>query len=192
MTAEVAKSSRRTQPRDKVPSRGSKPGERRGGREKGTPNKVTKDIREAITQLLETCAPRMADWLERVAKDDPAKALDLALKAAEYAIPKLSRAEVNTRARLSLEDLIAGSDGEHGEPLPQLQQTYANQPVAEAERVPAMGAVTTAPTSASPPEHVPAAEPGAVTVTIRRSIPPPPPRAASSYGGNGSEPYNPL
>lgn len=30
--------------------RGSKPGERRGGRQKGTPNKATADIREAAQQ----------------------------------------------------------------------------------------------------------------------------------------------
>jgi len=29
-------------------SRGSKPGERRGGRQKGTPNKMTQDAKEAI------------------------------------------------------------------------------------------------------------------------------------------------
>jgi hypothetical protein len=32
---------------------GSKPGERRGGRQKGTPNKVTRTLREAILQALE-------------------------------------------------------------------------------------------------------------------------------------------
>ncbi|MFT4197506.1 MAG: hypothetical protein QM601_06280 [Pseudoxanthomonas sp.] len=75
-------------------NRGSKPGERRGGRQPGTPNRVTSDIREALKQLLEQAAPKMAGWLERVAAEDPAKALDLALKAAEYAVPKLSRASI--------------------------------------------------------------------------------------------------
>ena len=32
---------------------GSKPGERRGGRQKGTPNKITRTLREAILQALE-------------------------------------------------------------------------------------------------------------------------------------------
>jgi hypothetical protein len=32
---------------------GSKPGERRGGRQKGTPNKVTRTLREAILQALD-------------------------------------------------------------------------------------------------------------------------------------------
>lgn len=105
MTAEQAKKSRRTQARN--PGRGSKPGERRGGRAKGTPNKATKDIREAIRELLEQSAPKMGKWLERVATTDPGKAIDLALKAAEYAIPKLSRATVNVDGQGGLEALVS-------------------------------------------------------------------------------------
>ena len=81
-----------------------------GGRKKGTPNKVTKDIREAIGEMLEGCADRMGEWLDRVAAEDPAKALDLALKASEYAIPKLSRAEVKTEDAGLAERLRAAAD----------------------------------------------------------------------------------
>lgn len=34
-------------------ARGSKPGERRGGRKKGTPNKVTRTVREAIERAFD-------------------------------------------------------------------------------------------------------------------------------------------
>lgn len=43
MTAEVAKSS----------NRGSKPGERRGGRQKGTPNKLTALAKDVIAQAFD-------------------------------------------------------------------------------------------------------------------------------------------
>ena len=33
--------------------RGSKPGERRGGRKRGTPNKLTSDVKSAIVEALE-------------------------------------------------------------------------------------------------------------------------------------------
>ena len=56
----------------------------------------------------------MGEWLERVAETDPAKALDLALKAAEYAIPKLSRVDMPGGRGPTLEDLIVGS---HGNPF---------------------------------------------------------------------------
>lgn len=46
--------------------RGSQPGERRGGRTKGTPNKLTKDVREAILQVAEGLggAEGMLSWAQ--------------------------------------------------------------------------------------------------------------------------------
>lgn len=65
-----------------------------GGRQAGTPNKVTREFRETVTRLLESNAENVALWLERVAADDPDKALQRLAQLAEYAAPKLSRAEV--------------------------------------------------------------------------------------------------
>lgn len=73
---------------------GAKPGERRGGRRKGTPNKVTREFRETVRLLLERNADNVEAWLAEVAADDPARALDLLAKLAEFAAPKLSRSEV--------------------------------------------------------------------------------------------------
>lgn len=71
------------------------------GRPKGTPNKVTTEFRETVKRLLESNADNMGRWLTMVAegdgtdngKPDPAKALDLLAKLAEYAAPKLARTE---------------------------------------------------------------------------------------------------
>lgn len=75
---------------------GAKKGDVRNpnGRPKGTPNKTTLVFKEALNNLLELAAPQMVEWLERVAKDDPAKALDQIGKLAEYVHPKLGRTEV--------------------------------------------------------------------------------------------------
>lgn len=75
----------------------------------GSLNKSTEQVRRAVSELLQMSAPRMIDWLEIVAsgqktklpdgseawliKPEPAKAVDLVLKAAEYHIPKLARVE---------------------------------------------------------------------------------------------------
>lgn len=67
------------------------------GRPKGTPNKSTAIVREAIANLLERNAPNMDKWLNEVAQDDPYKALDLMNKLSEYHIPKLARTEVTGR-----------------------------------------------------------------------------------------------
>jgi hypothetical protein len=74
--------------------RGSAPGERRGGRAKGTPNKVTQDFRETVRKLLEANTENVSIWLAQVAEDNPAKALDLLTGLAEYAAPKLARTEL--------------------------------------------------------------------------------------------------
>ena len=92
MTSKVVKSADRPKP----PAAGK-------GRVKGTPNKVTTEFRETVTRLLESNAENMGRWLTLVAegdgtdnpygKPDPAKALDLLAKLAEFAAPKLARTE---------------------------------------------------------------------------------------------------
>lgn len=72
-----------------------------GGRAKGTPNKVTQEFRDTVRKLLEDNAGNVGRWLTLVAegdgtdngKPDPAKALDLLAKLAEFAAPKLNRTE---------------------------------------------------------------------------------------------------
>ena len=48
---------------------GAKPGERRGGRRKGTPNKVTADLKEAIQNAFTKVGGE--DYLVRVARKSP-------------------------------------------------------------------------------------------------------------------------
>ena len=67
------------------------------GRPKGIPNKVTTEFRDTVRQLLEDNAGNVGIWIAQVANGhpgappDPAKALDLLAKLAEYAAPKLGR-----------------------------------------------------------------------------------------------------
>lgn len=72
----------------------------RGGRPKGSPNKATADARLAFKNLMDKNTPKMQAWLDEVAKEDPARAMELVLKLAEYVLPKLQRQE------------LVGKDGE--------------------------------------------------------------------------------
>jgi hypothetical protein len=75
-------------------------GYKTGGRQPGSPNKVTREFRETVRLLLEKNADNVEVWLERVAdgyddvKPNPEKALGLLAQLAEFAAPKLARTEV--------------------------------------------------------------------------------------------------
>ena len=60
---------------------------------------VTREI-WGFKNLVEKNTPKMQKWLDEVAMEDPAKAMELVLKLAEYVLPKLQRQE------------LTGSDGE--------------------------------------------------------------------------------
>lgn len=64
------------------------------GRPAGRANKITEELREAFAQLLGNKLPEFEEWLDRVAEQDPAKALDLAVKISERFVPTLARQEI--------------------------------------------------------------------------------------------------
>ncbi len=81
------------------------------GRPKGKPNKATLEFKEKLNDLLEQSAPKMAKWLEVIAKEDPAKAFEILSKFTEYIHPKLSRADVNMEATVkTISDQLADLD----------------------------------------------------------------------------------
>lgn len=64
------------------------------GRPKGSQNKATTAVRESITAFVENNASKVQELFDKVAKDSPAKALDLYTRLAEFVIPKRNRTEI--------------------------------------------------------------------------------------------------
>jgi hypothetical protein len=64
----------------------------KGGRPKGSPNRATADVRAAIASFALANVEHMGEWLNAI--EDPAKKMDLYLRAIEYHIPKLGRTEL--------------------------------------------------------------------------------------------------
>ena len=62
---------------------------------KGTPNKTTKELRNAFQYFVENNVTQFQDWIERVAENNPAKAIELVSSLGEYILPKLSRTEID-------------------------------------------------------------------------------------------------
>lgn len=62
---------------------------------KGSPNKATRNAREAIARLVDGNAERMQGWLDQIAADQgPAAAWRCMIDVIEYHVPKLARTEL--------------------------------------------------------------------------------------------------
>jgi hypothetical protein len=64
------------------------------GSRRGVPNKTTKEIRDSFQFFIENNVPKFQEWIEEVAKTNPAKAIELVTSLGEYILPKLSRTEI--------------------------------------------------------------------------------------------------
>jgi hypothetical protein len=72
------------------------------GRPKGSANKATAAVREAIARFAENNVGQLQSWLEKTAEKNPDKAADLFLRALEYHIPKLARTETTVEGEVTL------------------------------------------------------------------------------------------
>src|SRR6185437_10300413 len=75
-----------------VASRPRRP--KHGGRQKGTPNRITVDLRRALRDLADANASRVQEWLDRVAEADPAEAMRLWLALLRFVTPTLQAAAI--------------------------------------------------------------------------------------------------
>lgn len=106
-----------------------------GGRQRGTPNRVTADIRHALRDLAEGNAHLVQGWLDRVAESDPAEALRLWLALLRFVTPTLQAAAIaditpkstsHRLAQLSDEELLAIL---HSAPIPPRRETTVAVPI---------------------------------------------------------------
>ena len=80
------------------------------GRPKGVPNKATMQAREAIAAFVDGNAHRLAEWLDRIALDNPKAAFDCFQSVIEYHIPKLARTEHTGMDGDNIKVSLAGED----------------------------------------------------------------------------------
>lgn len=70
-------------------------GKKTGGRQKGSQNAVTRDIKESFKQFVDGNFKYVQNWLDRVAETDPDKALNLYLQFSERILGKVSSANID-------------------------------------------------------------------------------------------------
>lgn len=83
-------------------------------RKKGEVNKVTKDIKQAFKKLVEDNIDNMEKWLNRVAVNNPEKALRILIDLSPYIVPKLATTELKVEHTQQY-DLTKLTDSELGE-----------------------------------------------------------------------------
>lgn len=62
-------------------------------RTKGAEGKTNAGAKALFRAILDRKSHHVENWLDQAAEQDPARALDLLLKLAEYVMPKLARTE---------------------------------------------------------------------------------------------------
>lgn len=94
--------------------KGSRPGERRGGRQKGTPNRVSKNtiLREAIRSVIKEGETPL-EYLLRIMRDpneNDARRLDAAKAAVAFVHPKLATVmhQGDDQAPLTVREVYTG------------------------------------------------------------------------------------
>jgi len=72
------------------------------GRQAGSTNKSTEQIKRAYTDLVEGNLNNIQDWLNRVAEVDPKGALDFLIKLSPFVIPKKTETDITIENPLKI------------------------------------------------------------------------------------------
>ena len=72
------------------------------GRPKGVPNRATKDIKQHYANLISGNLDSIQGWLDRVAQEDPGKAIDLLIRLSPFVIPKNVSQEITFESPINI------------------------------------------------------------------------------------------
>jgi hypothetical protein len=75
------------------------------GRPPGALNRSTEEMKLTIARAVNSTLNTITKDLEEIKKRDPEKAMDLALKLMEYALPKLSRTEMKAEIEQKIQQI---------------------------------------------------------------------------------------
>jgi hypothetical protein len=75
------------------------------GRPKGAINRSTEMMKLTIARAVDNTLNTLSADLEKIRKDDPERAIELALKLMEYTLPKLSRTEMKAEIEQKIQSI---------------------------------------------------------------------------------------
>jgi len=76
-----------------------------GGRQKGTPNKTTSEIKEMITALVGTQMEKWPVVLDKMMKEDPAEAMRITGRLIDYVLPKQTKIDLEGELKHKIEKI---------------------------------------------------------------------------------------
>lgn len=76
-----------------------------GGRQKGTPNKTTAQIKEMIVSLVGTQMEKWPVELEKMMRRDPAEAMKITGRLIDYVLPKQTKMELEGELKTKIESI---------------------------------------------------------------------------------------
>ena len=89
-----------------------------GGRVKGSVNKTTAELKQIITQVVGNQLDRLEGDLDKIRRQNPAKAVEIAAKLIDYVLPKQTKMEIEGELKTKIESITVninhtGSESKH-------------------------------------------------------------------------------
>jgi len=76
-----------------------------GGRQKGTPNKTTAQIKDMITALVGNQMEKWPAVIDKMMKEDPAEAMKITGRLIDYVLPKQTKIDLEGELRHKIEKI---------------------------------------------------------------------------------------
>lgn len=88
---------------------------KKGGRQKGTPNKTTAQIKDMITELVGNQMEKWPVVINKMMKDDPVEAMKITGRLIDYVLPKQTKIDLEGELKHKVEKIVIeikrGNDG---------------------------------------------------------------------------------
>ena len=77
-----------------------------GGRQKGTTNKTTAELKAILTQVVGNQLDRLEQDLDKIRRQNPAKAVEIAAKLIDYVLPKQTKMEIEGELKHKIDKIV--------------------------------------------------------------------------------------
>lgn len=77
-----------------------------GGRQKGVTNKTTAELKAIITQIVGNQLDRLETDLDKIRRQNPVKAVEIASRLIDYVLPKQTKMEIEGELKHRIDKIV--------------------------------------------------------------------------------------